>query len=103
MNACSPPDIPSTNNLDENLFGEWVFYENDLSISASYTFNEDGTCVQFLYDQNYDWLWEIEEGQLKLYVESGTPAYFTYNIEEKFLYFYSDIAGVWGLPFTKID
>ena len=98
--ACFPSDN-SSKNLDEALFGTWVYYENDLSVSASWTFNDDGTCVQFLYNQNYDWLWEIEEGQLKLYVEFGIPAYKTYNIDDKYLYFYSDELGVWGLPFTK--
>lgn len=87
-------------SLDNNLIGKWVFVDanND---ELSYTFNSDGTCTQIVYEQEYNWKWTIEEGQLKFYVDGGTPAYFDYKIEGNQLYLWVDSVNDWGLPFTK--
>jgi len=88
-------------NLDSDLFGTWVFTDEDQMVTASWTFNDDGSCVQFLYGTDYDWEWEIEGDQLKLFVEGGTPGYKIYVIEGNLLYFWVDSIDDWGLAFTK--
>jgi len=85
--------------LDTDLYGTWSFGEGENE--ASWTFNSDGTCTQMLYGVDYEWKWEIENSQLKLYVDNGTPAYKTYKVEGDKLYLWVDMTGEWGLPYTK--
>ncbi|MEA1877224.1 MAG: DUF5640 domain-containing protein [Bacteroidota bacterium] len=102
VGACSDyeyNDPPEDLNLDSNLYGTWSYTNDDGT--ASWTFNSDGTCIQSLYGTNYDWKWEIESGQLKLFVDSGIPAYKTYKIEGNLLYFWAESISDWAIPFTK--
>jgi len=96
----SNPTSSADLNLDENLIGKWVFLDSN-NDEFSYTFNSDGSCTQTVYNQNYSWKWVIEEGQLKFYIDGGTPAYYTYKIEGNQLYLWVDTVNDWGLPFTK--
>ena len=85
--------------LDANLYGTWVNGTGD--DETSWTFKSNGTCIQYIYYEEYDWEWGIENGQLKLFVDNGIPAYKTYKIEGNKLYFWSEFINDWGLPFTK--
>lgn len=85
--------------LDPDLYGTWVHGEGDEE--TSWTFKSNGTCVQYVYYEEYDWKWGIEGGQLKLFVDGGIPAYKTYKVEGNQLYFWVDLIDDWGLPFTK--
>lgn len=85
--------------LDSKLYGTWTHVAVDNTMS--YTFKSNGECIQTTYGTDYDWLWEIVDGQLKLYVTNGTPTYKTYKIEGNKLYFWSDYIDDWALPFTK--
>jgi hypothetical protein len=87
-------------NLDSALFGQWVFTDSNNDIFG-WTFNDDGSCIQTSYSQNYNWKWEIENQRIKLYVDGGTPAYYTYKIEGNQLFLWVDSISDWGLPFTK--
>ncbi|SOE20206.1 hypothetical protein SAMN06298216_0701 [Spirosomataceae bacterium TFI 002] len=82
--------------LDENLFGKWVFEDG-----SYWQFNPDGTCIQHINGVSYDWLWMIENGQLKLYIPNGKPAFKTYKIEGNKLYFWVEQVKTWSLPYTK--
>lgn len=86
-------------SLDPDLYGTWTHGEGDEE--TSYTFNSDGSCVQYIYYEEYDWKWEIEDGRLKFFVDGGIPTYKTYKIEGNKLYFWSDFINDWALPFTK--
>lgn len=46
-----------------------------------WTFNSYGNCIQTQYNQDFNWNWNIENEQLKLFVPGGNPAYYTYKIE----------------------
>lgn len=99
--ACSDYGYDDDNDLplDANLYGTWVNGSGD--DETSWTFKSDGTCIQYIYYEEYDWEWGIEDGQLKLFVDNGIPAYKTYKIEGNKLYFWSEFIDDWGLPFTK--
>ena len=102
LSFCSDEDNPTKpENLDSNLIGKWsiVDSEND---EHDWTFKDDGTCIQTLYNQNYNWKWEIEDGKIKLYVDGGNAAYYTYKIDDNKLYLWVDSIEDWGLPYTKI-
>lgn len=85
--------------LDPNLYGTWSHGSGDDKLS--WTFKSNGTAIEMIYNTDYDWKWAIEDGQLKLYVDNGIPAYKTYKIEGNKLYFWSDYVGGWSLPMTK--
>ena len=87
-------------NLDPNLIGYWVFVDNNDEVLA-WRFNDNGTAVQTSYETDYNWRWEIEDGQLKLFVSGGVPVFYTYKIEGNLLYLWVDQIGDWGLPFTR--
>ncbi len=96
----APPDAnDAPGNLDPALIGTWTFYDGDDEFS--WVFHADGTCVQSTPAGDYDWEWTIENGQLKLFVGGGTPAYMQYMIEGSQLYFWADTLETWALPFTK--
>lgn len=85
--------------LDPNLFGTWA-----VSSGGDYyawTFQADGKAIQEIAGQKYNWLWVIEEGRIKLFLENGKPAYYTYKIENNELYLWIESVGTWGVPFTK--
>jgi hypothetical protein len=86
--------------LDPQLFGTWAYTDSENNYYA-WTFNEDGTAIQELYGKQYSWEWIIEEGQIKLFFENGTPAFLTYKIEGNKLYFWAESINEWGAPFTK--
>ncbi|MCD6346380.1 MAG: hypothetical protein J7L96_03065 [Bacteroidales bacterium] len=92
-------DSKKNDSLDSNLYGTWSYTSTDGV--TSYTFSSDGTCVQVLYGVSYNWKWAIEDGKLKLYIDSGIPTYKTYKIEGNLLYIWVDSISDWGLPFTK--
>lgn len=89
-------------DFDENLIGKWEFYQAETKETFYWQFNSDGTCIQFIAGKKYDWKWTNENGQLKLYVDNGKPAYMTYKIIGNELYFWVDSMNIWGLPFVKI-
>ena len=98
---CSDEDNPTkAENLDNNLIGKWVITDSNDDLYA-WTFESDGSCVQTLYNQDYNWKWEIEEGQIKLFVDGGKAAYYTYKIEGNQLYLWVDSVEDWGIPYTK--
>ena len=96
----SNPASSENLNLDNNLVGKWSFTDSNNDV-LSWTFNSDGSCVQTVYDQNVNWNWTIEDSKLKLYINGGAPAYFTYKIEGNQLYMWVDVTNDWGLPYTK--
>ena len=89
-------------DFDESLIGKWEFYRAETKETFYWQFNSDGTCVQFSSGKKYDWKWTNENGQLKLYVDNGKPAYMTYKIIGNELYFWVDSMNIWGLPFVKV-
>jgi hypothetical protein len=89
--------------MDEELYGLWALVESNDVIAASWEFKDDATCIQFQGGTYYDWLWEIESGKLKLYLENETPIFHMYSIEGNYLYFYLEEKGEWGLPFIKFE
>jgi len=93
-------DLEENLNLDSALIGQWIFVDANGDI-YSWTFKDDGNCVQTLYNVDYEWKWEIEDTKLKLYVDGGTPAYKEYKIEANKLYFWVESVEIWSLPFTK--
>ncbi|MCB0731919.1 MAG: hypothetical protein KDC88_12880 [Ignavibacteriae bacterium] len=106
FSGCSDDDNNPTNsntdemNLDSDLYGSWVFVDSNNDVHG-WTFNNNGTCVQTLYNQNVSWKWTIENEQIKLYLDGGNPAYYTYKIEGNQLYLWVDVISDWGLPYTK--
>ncbi|MCB9206232.1 MAG: hypothetical protein H6611_02765 [Ignavibacteriales bacterium] len=106
FSGCSDDDNNPTNsntdemNLDSDLYGSWVFVDSNNDVHG-WTFNNNGTCVQTLYNQNVSWKWTIENEQIKLYLDGGNPAYYTYKIEGSQLYLWVDVISDWGLPYTK--
>ncbi len=96
-------------NLDAELFGRWEHYAPDGKVEYAWEFNDDATATQFIYDDEYDWvdqeidwLWEIENSQLKIYVENGVPRYMTYQIEGDMLFFWVEEIDDWGAPYFKV-
>ena len=87
-------------NLNSELFGTWAFVDSNDDVHG-WQFKSDGSAVQIQYNQSYDWKWTMEDGQIKLFVPGGTPAYYTYKIEGNDLYLWVDVIGDWGLPYTK--
>lgn len=101
LSFCSDENNPAKpDNLDNDLIGRWVFVDSNNDIAA-WTFKDDGTAIQTIYNQDFNWKWEIENGQIKLFVDGGKPAYYTYKIEGNELYLKVDSMDQWGLPFTK--
>ena len=100
LSGC-PEDTKGPNdlNLDENLFGLWVFETED--DFYSWRFNNNGTCIQNINGQEFNWKWEIVSAQIKFFVDFGTPHYKTYKIVHDKLYLWVDEINDWGLPFTK--
>lgn len=110
LSACDlwPEDDDVSVDLDPDLFGFWVLNDVDGNPAHSWKFNDDATAVQRVYDGDYDWVdneyhwnWEIENEQLKLYVDYGVPRYITYKVEGNLLYFWSDEINDWSVPFHK--
>lgn len=98
---CSDEDNPSkAENLDDNLIGKWVITDSN-DDEYSWTFNSDGSCIQTIYNQDYNWKWEIEAEQIKLFVDGGKAAYYKYKIESNMLYLWVDSVEDWGVPYTK--
>lgn len=87
--------------LDNELIGIWVLYDDANQLQASWEFLDDGRCVEFRNKEYHNWFWEIEECKLKCYEEGGTSDYMTYSIDGKYLYFYMEEEGVWSLPYVK--
>ncbi len=85
--------------LDPNLFGKWSWFDGEYT--NSWSFNEDGTAVQELIGKKYNWLWIIEDGRIKLFIENGKPAFYTYKIEGNKLYMWVEAINDWSLPLTK--
>ena len=101
LSFCSDEDNPTkAENLDSNLLGKWVFVDSNDDIH-SWTFNENGTCVQTLYNQDFNWEWQIEDGQIKLFISGAKAAYYNYRIDGNKLYLKVDSMDEWGIPFTK--
>jgi hypothetical protein len=106
FSSCSDDDSNPANsndselNLDSDLYGTWSFVDSNNDVH-SWTFNSNGTCVQTLYNQNFNWNWTIENEQIKLFVTGGNPAFYTYKIEGNNLYLWVDAINDWGLPYTK--
>ncbi len=97
-------------DLDAELFGRWEHYDPAGNVEYAWEFNSDATATQFIYDDEYDfvedeidWLWEIENDQLKLYVEGGVPRYMTYQVEDDMLFFWVEQINDWGAPYFKVD
>jgi len=110
LTACDlwPEDDDVSVDLDPDLFGFWVLKDSAGNPAHSWKFNDDATAVQRVYDGDYDWVdneyhwnWEIENEQLKLYVDYGVPRYITYKIEGNLLYFWSDEINDWSVPYHK--
>lgn len=101
LSGCSEDDNPTkAENLDSNLLGEWVFVDSNNDVH-SWTFNEDGTCIQTLYNQDFNWEWQIEDGQIKLFISGAQAVYYNYRIEGNKLYLRVDSMDEWSLPYTK--
>lgn len=89
-------------DYDENLIGKWEYFDVATKETTYWQFNADGTLVQFLYGKKYDWKWTNEDGQLKLYVDNGKPAFMIYKIIGNELYFWVESMQIWGFPFVKV-
>jgi len=85
--------------LDSNLYGTWTYDSSD-NVTI-WKFKSNGDCLVTSYGNETEWLWEIEGGQIKLYVTGGTPIYYSYKIEGDKLYLSTDGIDGWGLPLTK--
>lgn len=90
-------------DFDENLLGKWQLgVPTDKDNYYYWEFKADGSAVQFINGTKYNWKWTNENGQLKLYVDNGKPAYLTYKIVGNELYFWVDSMSIWGSPFVKV-
>ncbi len=106
--ACDDDNDVRDVDLDPELFGRWELRNPAGKLEYAWEFNDDGTAVQFIYDDEYDWvdkeidwLWEIKDEQLKYYVEDGVPIYRTYKVEDNRLYFWAEGLDMWGVPYIK--
>lgn len=89
-------------DFDENLVGKWELgVPTDKDNYYYWEFKTDGSAVQFINGTKYNWKWTNENGQLKLFVDNGKPAYLTYKIVGNELYFWVDSMSIWGSPFVK--
>ncbi|MGI6292210.1 MAG: hypothetical protein ACOXZH_07300 [Bacteroidales bacterium] len=87
--------------LDPALYGKWSIGNPNEDDYLFYHFKSDATLIQHIYGSDYNWLWCIEDGKLKMYVSGGIPHYKSYKIEGNLLYFWVDSMEEWALPLTK--
>lgn len=90
-----------TAQLDANLFGIWSHGDPNEPGYVLWHFKSDATLRQSLNGYEYNWLWCIEDGKIKMYVKGGVPRYQIYRIEGNLLYLWSDYIDDWGVPLTK--
>jgi hypothetical protein len=88
--------------LDSELFGTWKAVDSQ-NIEHIVTFNDDGTYIQEGTQGVKNYLWEIVDGQIRLYTDDGSQptSYHTYKVEGDAFYFWIESLNKWGIPYYK--
>jgi hypothetical protein len=88
--------------LDSELFGTWIAVDSQ-NIAHIITFSADSTYVQESNGEVRNYLWEIWEGEIRLYTEDGSwpTVYKEYKVEEDRFHYWIESLNNWGIPFYK--